>query len=300
MSWEPILEPGPVSGATLAGAQGATGGGFNSDRAHPARVYNAWLAGGKDNFAADREVAEQVARIAPWAVTGARANRSFLRRAVSFLARQGITQFVDVGAGLPSAGNVHEVARRFQPDARVCYLDNDPVVLAHARALLAGKNTIAVAGDARDPAAILADPEIRAHIDFGRPVAVLFIAILHFLRTEDDPAAVVAAFRDALVPGSFVVISHLADLPDGPAESERAQATREAVKLYEDLAAPFVLRPRQEIAGLFTGFDLVEPGLVPAHDWRPARGRPGPPVPVLAGVGRLPVPDVPVPDVPVD
>ena len=110
----------------------------------------------------------------------------------------------------------------------------------------------------------------------------------------------VAAFREALVPGSFVVISHLADLPDGPAEAERAQATREAVKLYEDLAAPFVLRPRQEIAGLFTGFDLVEPGLVPAHDWRPARGRPGPPVPVLAGVGRLPVPDVPVPDVPVD
>jgi hypothetical protein len=111
-------------------------------------------------------------------VTGARANRAFLRRAVSFLARQGITQFVDVGAGLPSAGNVHEVARRFQPDARVCYLDNDPVVLAHARALLAGKNTIAVAGDARDPAAILADPEIRAHVDFERPVAVLFIAII--------------------------------------------------------------------------------------------------------------------------
>jgi hypothetical protein len=178
MKWESEFAAGAHPGDTSpGGAEGLAERGFDTDRAHPARVYNKWLSG-KDNFAADREVAEQVARIAPWAVTGARANRAFLRRAVSFLARQGITQFVDVGAGLPSAGNVHEVARRFQPDARVCYLDNDPVVLAHARALLAGKNTIAVAGDARDPQTILADPEIRAHIDFGRPVAVLFIAII--------------------------------------------------------------------------------------------------------------------------
>jgi SAM-dependent methyltransferase len=262
-------------------------GGFDTDRAHPARVYNAWLVGGKDNFAADRQVADHVARVAPWAVTGARANRSFLRRAVSFLAGEGISQFLDVGAGLPSAGNVHEVAQRLQPDARVCYLDNDPVVLAHARALLAGETTIAVAGDARDPHAILADTEVLAHIDFQRPVAVLFVAIIHFLRATDDPAGVVAAFRDALAPGSFVVISHVADLPDGPTDPQRADATREAVKLYEDLAAPFVLRSRQEIAGLFAGFDLVEPGLVTANEWRPRRGRPGPAVPVLAGVGRL-------------
>jgi SAM-dependent methyltransferase len=286
MSWESILEPGPVSGATLAGSDGVAGCGFNSDRAHPARVYNRWL-GGKDNFAADREVADHVARIAPWAATGARANRSFLRRAVSFLAAEGISQFLDVGAGLPSAGNVHEVAQRLQPDARVCYLDNDPVVLAHARALLAGQTTIAVAGDARDPHAILADPAVRAHIDFQRPAAVLFVAILHFLRATDDPAGVVAAFRDALAPGSFVVISHVADLPDDPTDPERAEATREAVKAYEDLAAPFVLRSRQEIAGLFAGFDLVEPGVVGAHQWRPQRGRPGLPVPVLAGVGQL-------------
>jgi SAM-dependent methyltransferase len=262
------------------------GGGFNSDRAHPARVYDAWL-GGKDHFAADREVADHVARIAPWAATGARANRAFLRRAVTFLAAQGITQFLDVGAGLPSAGNVHEVAQRLQPDARVCYLDNDPVVLAHARALLAGQTTIAVAGDARDPHSILADPAVLAHINFERPTAVLFVAVLHFLATTDDPAAVVAAFRDVLAPGSFVVISHVADLPDGPTDPQRADATREAVKLYEDLAAPFVLRSRQDIAALFTGFDLVEPGLVAANEWRPQRGRPGPAVPVLAGVGQL-------------
>jgi SAM-dependent methyltransferase len=256
-------------------------------------VYNAWLVGGKDNFAADREVADRVARVAPWAVTGARANRSFLKRAVSYLAREGITQFVDVGAGLPSAGNVHEVAQRFQPDARVCYIDNDPVVLTHARALLAGETTIAVAGDARDPQAILADPAVRAHIDLQRPAAVLFVAILHFLRTEDDPAAVVAAFRDALAPGSFVVISHVADLPDSHTDPERADATREAAKLYEDLAAPFVLRSQEAIAGLFAGFDLVEPGLVAANEWRPPRGRPGPAVPVLAGVGRLRASDPP-------
>jgi SAM-dependent methyltransferase len=287
MSWGFPTEPD--AGGHTAGdetAAGATLADVDLSRAHPARVYNRWLRG-KDHFAADRAVAEQVARIAPWAVTGARANRAFLRRAVSFLARQGITQFVDVGAGLPSAGNVHEVAQRFQPDARVCYLDNDPVVLAHARALLAGKNTIAVAGDARDPQAILADPEVRAHVDFQLPVAVLFIAVLHFLCAEDDPAGVVAAFRDVLAPGSFVVISHVADLPDGHAGSERAQATREAVKLYEELAAPFVLRTREDIAGLFAGFDLVDPGLVLAHRWRPDRRRPGPPVPVLAAVGRL-------------
>lgn len=258
----------------------------DTNRAHPARVYNRWL--GKDHFAADRAAADQVARVAPWAVTGARANRSFLRRAVSFLARQGITQYLDIGTGLPSAGNVHEVAQRFRPDARVCYLDNDPIVLAHARALLAGQTTIAVAGDARDPQTILADPAVRTHLDLERPVAVLFIAVLHFLRGEEDPAAVVAAFREALAPGSFVVISHVADLPDGHTTPERANATREAVKLYEDLAAPFVLRSRQEIAGLFTGFDLIEPGLVGAHEWRPTRGRPGPQVPVLAGVARLP------------
>jgi SAM-dependent methyltransferase len=284
MTWDSTLVPG--TDAWSGDGPAIDPNGFDVNHAHPARVYNRWL-GGKDHFAADRAVAEQVARIAPWAVTGARANRAFLRRAVSFLAGQGITQFVDVGAGLPSAGNVHEVAQRFQPDARVCYLDNDPVVLAHARALLAGGTTIAVAGDARDPQAILADPEVGAHLDFQLPVAVLFIAVLHFLRAEDDPAAVVAAFRDVLAPGSFVVISHVADLPDGHAESERAQATREAVKLYEELTAPFVLRTREEIAGLFAGFDLVDPGLVPAHRWRPDRRRPGPPVPVLAAVGRL-------------
>lgn len=288
MTWGSVLDPDPDPQVPLPESEeDAIGGAFDISRAHPARVYNRWL-GGKDHFAADRAVADRVARVAPWAVTGARANRSFLRRAVSLLARQGVRQFVDVGAGLPAAGNVHEVAHRFQPDARVCYIDHDPIVLAHARALLAGGPTIAVAGDARDPQAILADPELRAHIDFQQPVAVLFVALLHFLRGEDDPAGVVAAFRDALSPGSFVVISHVANLPDGDPEQGRAEATREAARLYEELAGPFVLRGREEIAGLFDGFDLVEPGLVAAHEWHLPRRRNRRPVPVLAGVGRLP------------
>jgi SAM-dependent methyltransferase len=292
MTWESVLEPEPDPRTVLPEAeQGTISGGLDVARAHPSRVYDRWL-GGKDNFAADREAADQVARLAPWAVTGARANRAFLGRAVTFLADQGITQFLDVGAGLPAARNVHEIAQRCRPGARTCYLDHDPMVLAHARALLTDEKTIVVDGDARDPQTILTDPAVRAHIDFQRPVAVLFVAVLHYLRSQDDPAAVVAAFRKALAPGSFVVISHVADLADGPLGPKRARATREAAKLYQELTAPLVLRSRDEIAALFDGFDLVDPGLVAAHAWRPRRGRPPRrptrPVPVLAGIGHLP------------
>jgi hypothetical protein len=171
----------------------------------------------------------------------------------------------------------------------VAYVDNDPIVLTHARALLADEATIAVGGDARDPAAVLADPAVRGHLDFEKPVAVLLVSVLHFLAgPDDDPAAVVGAFRDALVPGSFVVISHVADLPGSPRSAERVQATREAARLYQELAGPFTLRSRSEIAALFAGLDLVEPGLVGVHEWRPRRDRPGPPVPVLGGIGRVP------------
>ncbi len=237
----------------------------------------------------------KVAEIAPWVVAGARGNRAFLTRVVTHLARAGISQFVDVGSGLPAAGNVHEVAQGIKADARVVYLDHDPIVLIHARALLAcDDRTIAVAGDARDPAGILGNPDIRRHLDFSRPIAVLLLGLLHFLRNDDDPAGVVAAFRDALAPGSYLAISHVADLPDegGPA---RAAATREAVGVYEEMAAPFVLRTSEQITGLFTGLQLVDPGVVPVHLWRPARGRPGPVVPVLGGVGQVPNPGRPPP-----
>jgi SAM-dependent methyltransferase len=255
-------------------------------QAHPARIYDYWL-GGKDNYAADREVAEKVAQVAPWVISGARGNRRFLTRAVRYLARAGIRQFLDVGSGLPSSGNVHEVAQAVDPACRVLYVDNDPIVLVHARALLAGdERTVAVAGDARDPVGLLADPTVREHLDWSRPVAVLFVAVLHFL-DGDEPARILTEVRECLVPGSYLVVSHVADLPDAIEGPERAAATKAAADLYAGLAAPFVLRTPEQVAALFTGFDLVDPGLVPVHRWRPGRGRPGPPVPMLAAVGCL-------------
>jgi SAM-dependent methyltransferase len=267
-------------------ASAPRGNDFDTRQPHPARIYDYWL-GGKDNFAADRQVAEKVAQLAPWVISGARGNRGFLTRAVRYLAQAGVRQFVDIGSGLPSAGNVHEVAQAVDPACRVLYMDNDPIVLAHARALLAGdERTVVVAGDARDPVGLLADRTAREHLDWSRPVAALYVAVLHFL-DGDEPARILAEVRDRLVPGSYLVVSHVADLPDTVEGPERAAATKAAAELYAGLAAPFVLRSRQEIAGLFAGFELVEPGLVAAHEWRPQRGRPGPPVPVLAGVGRL-------------
>jgi SAM-dependent methyltransferase len=263
------------------------GNDFDTRQPHPARIYNYWL-GGKDNFAADREVAQKVAQIAPWVIYGARGNRGFLTRAVRYLARAGVRQFLDIGSGLPSSGNVHEIAQAVDPGCRVVYVDNDPIVLVHARALLASDGrTIAVAGDARDPAAIFADPAVRAHLDWSQPVAVLYVAIFHFI-VGDEPARIVADVRARLVPGSYLVVSHTGDLPDTAAGPDRAVGTQAAAALYGSLAAPFVLRTPEQVSALFDGFDLVEPGVVAAHLWRPDRGRFGPAIPVLAGVGRLP------------
>lgn len=275
-------DPGTPAGPTLGAADG-----LDVSRPHPARVYQAWL-GGKDTFGPDRDAAERVATLAPWVIQGARANRSFLRRAVRHLSSSGIDQFVDLGAGLPAPGNVHEVAQAVNPAARVVYVDLDPVVLIHARALLAcDARTIAVPGDLRDPAAILTDPDLCAHLDLSRPVAVLLLAVLHFVRDSEDPARIVAELRERLAPGSAVVISHVADLPDGH-RPERTAATREAAGLYEELAGPFALRTPDQIGELFEGLDLLDPGVVPANQWRPTRARPGPPVPILAGVARIP------------
>ena len=263
--------------------------GFDPSRPNPARAYQQWL-GGKDTFGPDRAVAAKVAEIAPWVVAGARGNRAFLTRVITHLARAGISQFLDVGSGLPTSGNVHEIAQGINPDARVVYVDHDEIVLVHARALLARDHrTIAVAGDARDPASILGNPDVRGHLDFSQPVAVLFLAVLHFL-TDDDPAGVVAAFRDALAPGSHIAISHVADLPDDGPGPARAAATREAVEVYEEMVAPFVLRTPEQITGLFAGLHLIDPGVVPVQLWQPSRRRPGPAVPVLGGVGRVSAP----------
>jgi SAM-dependent methyltransferase len=228
-----------------------------------ARMYNYYL-GGKDHFAADRAAAERVLAVAPQTRDLARQNRAFLRRAVRHLVTEaGISQFVDIGAGLPNQGNVHEVARALNPDARVAYVDNDPVVLTHARALLTRTpGTIAVCGDLRRPGELLNDPGLRALIDFSRPVAVLTVAVLHFLAPDDKPAARVAEIRDVLAPGSHLVLSHVTG-------DDRIEAARQGAAIYRRASAPITLRSREEILSLFDGFRLVPPGLVPLPAWRP-------------------------------
>jgi SAM-dependent methyltransferase len=262
--------------------------GFDVARAHPARVYDVWC-GGKDGFATDRAAAAKVAEVAPWVVAGARGNRAFVARAVKSLARQGIRQFVDLGSGMPSSSNVHQVAQRVDPACRVAYVDHDPIVLAHARALLAGDpGVVVVGGDLRNPDVILADPDLRALIDLTQPVAVLLAAVLHFVVSDDEAADITARIRDRVTPGSFLVLSHVADLPDTAGRPRRAAATTEGARVYRELAGPFTLRAQQQIGALFDGFDLVDPGLVPANRWRPVRRKPGPAIPVLAGIGHRP------------
>ena len=238
--------------------------------AHPARMYDYFL-GGKDNFPADREAAERVIAAGIDTRAFARANRAFLGRAVSFLAEQGISQFLDIGTGIPAAGNTHEVAQRTDPAARVVYVDNDPIVLTHARALMAGHGqgaTTVIQADLRDPAAILAHPQVQAAIDFDRPVGLVLVAVLHFVRDDEDPDGATKLLRDALPAGSCLVLSHGADgsTPSAP-RNERAEAITD---LYRQRASSaLTLRSKDRIAEFFGDFELVEPGLVSVSHWRP-------------------------------
>jgi hypothetical protein len=251
--------------------------------AHSARRYNYWL-GGKDNFAADRESGDTIAATFPTIRDSVRENRRFLRRAVEFLAGEaGIGQFLDVGTGLPTADNTHQVAQRITPTARIVYVDNDPIVLAHSRALLADGGSVAtIRGDLRRPEEILGDPAVRSLIDFSQPVAVLLVAIMHFIPDAADPAGIVATLRDALPEGSYLVLSH-------GTRDARDAAVAKGTEVYEQATAPLVLRTRDEIQRLFDGFDLTEPGLVWLPEWRPAHDVPMAEPErslILAGVGR--------------
>jgi hypothetical protein len=225
-----------------------------------ARMYDYFL-GGKDNLAADRDRAEEVIRHAPYVPLMARANRAFLGRAVRFLAGEaGIRQFLDIGTGLPTRENVHQVAQRIDPRSRVVYVDNDPVVLAHARALMVDNpNTHVAAGGLRDPGEILTDPHTRGMIDFSRPVAVLLCAILHFIADEEDPYGIVSTLVEAMAPGSYLVISH----------AERHRELTAVTDSYRGANAPPVLRSCVEIAGFFDGLELLAPGVVYLPLWRP-------------------------------
>jgi hypothetical protein len=262
---------------------------INTGVPNPARIYDYFL-GGKDNFPADREVAEQVVAIAPVARDIVEDNRAFLRRVVRFLAGEaGIRQFVDLGSGLPTQGNVHEIAQATVPDARVVYVDNDAMVVTHSRALLAGEHTVAIEADLRDPDSVLEHPEVRQLIDFDQPIALLLLAILHFVPDDQDPFGVVARFRDALPAGSYLAISHgTRDIPTRPDMSPEAMAEMGAKveRLYQLTTASLVTRTRARVERFFDGFDLVDPGLVEIQLWRPDESEPLLPGGFYGGVGR--------------
>jgi hypothetical protein len=255
----------------------------------PARIYDYFL-GGKDNYPADREVAEQVLAIAPVTRAVVRDNRAFLRRVVRFLAREaGVRQFVDLGSGLPTQGNVHEVAQAIAPDSRVVYVDNDAMVVSHGRALLAGDSTVAIQADLREPETVLGNPEVRRLIDFDQPVALLLVAILHFIPDDQDPLGIVARFRDGLPAGSHLAISHgTRDVPVRPDLSAEAMAEMGAKveRLYRQTTAFMVTRTRAQVERFFDGFDLVDPGVVEIQRWRPEGPTSTLPGGFHGGVGR--------------
>jgi hypothetical protein len=231
---------------------------------HPARIYAYWL-GGKDHFPVDRKVAEEVAACRPQVVAGARANRAFLARAVRYLAGQcRIQQFVDVGPGLPAPGNTHDVAQGIAPESKIVYVDNDRLVLAHARALMTSRPEgvcEVVDADLRDPETIM--KEAARTLDFTQPAAIIFAAVLHFLHDADDPAGIVATLASFLSPGSFVAISHLT--ADFAPEQVGA-----GVAAYNNLVPDGITaRTHAQVTALFGGLSLVAPGVVPVSEWRP-------------------------------
>ncbi|MEZ0094813.1 SAM-dependent methyltransferase [Streptacidiphilus sp. EB129] len=251
-----------------------------------ARIYD-FLLGGKDNYASDREVGGRIAQALPEVHLGVQQQRAVLRRVVEYLTREaGLRQLVDIGSGLPTAENVHQVAQRIDPATRVVYVDNDPVVLTHARALLAdNKQTVVVDGDLIKPSALITDQALRAHIDFDQPVGLLLCGILHYVLDEEDPAGVVRTLVDALPSGSYVFIHHLISAGD-PDAAQAEAALRQGVGRGQ-------FRTRDQVAAFLDGLDLVDPGVVTVAEWRPDAGTPSldaNPVLRLAavGVGRKP------------
>ncbi|GAA0454464.1 SAM-dependent methyltransferase [Streptomyces sp. NPDC046215] len=240
------------------------------------RIYDYYL-GGSHNFEVDREAGRRAIEAFPGLPKIMQANRAFLRRAVRHAVGRGITQFLDIGSGIPTFGNVHEIAQEADPAARVVYVDHDPVAVAHSRAVLEGNERAAVvAADLRQPHDILASDGVGRLLDLDRPVALLLVAVLHFTADRDDPWAAVAQLRKALAPGSLLVLTH-ASTDTGPMKPEEGE---EVQSVYRGTASPLHMRPRADVARFFDGFELLEPGLVPMPEWRPdlpdgAAGGPG-------------------------
>jgi len=233
------------------------------ERPSVARMYDYFL-GGSHNFAADRELAEQARKIFPDAPYVVRANRALLYRVVLELCALGVTQFLDLGSGIPTVGNVHEVAGEARPEARTVYVDSDPVAIAHANAMLRDEPNVKVLhADLRDPETVLEYAAGPGGLDLARPVAVLIVSVLPFIPDEDDPAAVVAAYRDATVPGSFLALSH-------GTNDYRPEAVGKVEDVYSNTSQPGVFRTRAQVLEFFAGYELLEPGLVDAIGWRPS------------------------------
>ncbi|MFI5907875.1 SAM-dependent methyltransferase [Dactylosporangium sp. NPDC051541] len=233
-----------------------------------ARVYDYGL-GGYHNFAVDREFADQLISAWPGILQVAHTNRAFLGRVVRWLAGQGIRQFLDIGSGIPTRGNVHEVVQAIDPAATVVYVDVDDVAVSHGQAILAENgNATAIGGDLRRPEGILADPRVRALIDFDQPVAILLVAVLHFLSDEDDPPALVRTLAAACAPGSYVALSHFTAVDDLGSEHEQV------TKLYDRTPTSVRTRNPDQVAAILAGLELVEPGIVPITSWHPDPAEP--------------------------
>lgn len=259
---------------------------IDPDTPSAARVYDVHL-GGAHNFAADREFAARVTKMMPELPAVLRANRAFLGRAVRFMVHEGITQFLDLGSGIPTVGNVHEIAQRTNPACRVVYVDNDAVAIAHSQRILqSNPQATAVLADLRSPQAVLADPAVTGMLDLSRPVGLLLVAVLHFLPDDAEPAQIVAEYTAALSSGSHLALSHATA---GEHEPERVE---EAAGLYQARMPGFTLRSRAEVVRFFDGLRLVEPGVSHLSAWRPDE-RPDPTadpstLPGYAGVAVIP------------
>jgi len=276
---------------TRLSGNGTGAAGINTSVPNVARIYD-YILGGKDNFAADRRAAQQLLAALPDIAGVVRDNRSFIGRVVRYLAGEaGVRQFLDLGAGLPTQNCVHQMAQAVAPDARVVYVDNDPVVCTHGQALLGPGDKIGVVlGDLRRPAEVLRHPEVLDKLDFSQPVGVLCVCALHFVPDEEKPHQIIAEYREHLAPGSYLALTHgitaatPEDDPDGVVES--------VTDVYQNASAQIHVRPTKEIERFFDGFEIVQPGVVWTADWRPDRAtRPaGRPNSLHGGVGRKPAP----------
>ncbi len=239
--------------------------GVDPERPSIARIYDFYL-GGNHNLPADREAAREVIEVMPELPDVMRVNRAFLRRCVRYLVDSGLRNFLDLGSGIPTAGNVHEIAQAVDPTARVVYVDSDPVAVAHSQEILTGNDrALVVQADLRDPAGVLAHPEVNRLLllGLGEPIAVLMSAVLHFVPDDDEAAALVAAYRDAMPSGSYLALSHASN------RQESADRVGRAADQYSRTVAPMKLRTLDDVAGLLKGFELVDPGIVYCSEWRP-------------------------------